>query len=75
MSLSHSNVNMYGFEWGKNLLYLDNTIYKVNLILAFHRNYRRPVRFPHILHEEDDIKSIHWSSAIGGQTQKPSVLL
>lgn len=57
---------MYGFEWGKNFLYLDNIIYKVNLILVFYRNYRRLVRFLYILYEEDDIKSIYWFFAIGG---------
>lgn len=50
----------------KIFLYLDNIIYKVNLILVFYRNYRRLVRFLYILYEEDDIKSIYWFFAIGG---------
>lgn len=50
----------------KNFLYLDNIIYKVNLILVFYRNYRRLVWFLYILYEEDDIKSIYWFFAIGG---------
>lgn len=66
MLLFYLNVNMYGFEWGRNFLYLDNIIYKVNLILVFYRNYRRLVRFLYILYEEDDIKSIYWFFAIGG---------
>lgn len=66
MLLFYLNVNMYGFEWGKNFLYLDNIIDKVNLILVFYRNYRRLVRFLYILYEEDDIKSIYWFFAIGG---------
>lgn len=53
---------------GEKTFVFGRYVYVVHLILAFHRNYRRPVRFPHILHEEDDITSIHWSSAIGGQT-------
>lgn len=57
----------YLWIWmGKNFLYLDNIIYKVNLILVFYRNYRRLVRFLYILYEEDDIKSIYWFFAIGG---------
>lgn len=45
------------------------------LIAALHRNNRRSVWFPHLLHEEDDVTGVHWAAASGGQAEKPPILL